>query len=489
MNNNESNNNDILKAFDERLNKIKESKFEFGKDVVGETAQAFDETLDILETQSKIEQLMDNIAIRQNVDNLRLQSSELTKNLGKNYDNINSDKVFLKDLPQEFNDIKNEFQELIDKGNLNDDELDIAKTLISQIEKTQSQLTNDDFTKNSLIFENFDKIAEKVVNKIHNLDENEDLLEKADQSNNTLFAKRKKEEDQLQEELEKEEALRRKREIYVDPTIDLENNKLLKMSQFFLGQHQELTEGNLKKKIAQADMRTMTSDQIIAGLRMPPYIYGSENAVRELFEEQKKMNKDKHMAKPLPLRMLSDLQNEFKASIEYAKQESKNNIVFSPLNPILNYRDNYATKRTERTHSLQKLSTGLAAKYLHSAGMLAGRANVLGQLVKNEVNNKIQDTVKGTKGQVVDKAESVSKLAKNMKEAVSDLGNQSIIGIRSILEDSKNGITSPIVKKSIDKSNQVKANIGNRLNDLFGSKQKDQVETPDIKPKKMTLNF
>lgn len=431
-----------------------------------------EDELQHLINQSKLEHFFNNLAFRQNLDNLKLNLDKTNQNLGTNADfnKKNTDKEYLTELPTEFEDIKNEFIQLKNSGHLDKKEALYAEKMIAMIDKTQKGLSENDFTKNSVMLDQFDNLATSILKDVHNLDENQDLIVNA---SNLGKSKLEKEIDERELEDEKRaKKLKNKelREKYVNTDIDIDNNKLLKMSQGMLDNYLGMTDSKLDLRLIRQQMKHQNRDQILQSVFLHPAIFGrSDNLVQTLYSQQMDMNKKRYVQMNILQKAFFDARLEFQAVTSHMKKEANQNPVFMPLGVLLTTMDKVAPSRASATYKLNKLSKLLGARYLHNAGMLAGQAAIITQLKKAKIaDNLDQKSESISKG-----VEKTADLSKVLKDSFVNLNQNTLVNIKSIISDAKQGVLSPVVTQSIQNlqknTQKISNKVGNKLKNALNN--------------------
>lgn len=451
---------------------------------LSEEEMAVEHELNVFINQAKTAAFVDSIIYRQNLDSLKLSTEKIADNLGGNHDLINGSegKNYITDLPGEFSDIKKGFSDLVENGNLRGYELKSAKKIIRMIDNMDKNLNEVDFTKNALIVNDFDKLTDRILEEVHDIDDQEDLLTRINQRPT----------DDLEEEFERNQRIAQRKEKieegdtgYIDPTINVETNPLLKLSQQMLANSNALQNESLSKKLSRTRMNKATVDNILSSINLNPAIYGKNVNLEKMFKEQKNKQRRDYENLSFARKMLFDLNLETKVSYNYTKRALSNNPLTTPIGYVFNFNEKRSVERDKPVHSFKSLYYRFQANNLHAAGMLLGKISCYKQIAKVQAQEK--------RDEMADKPKMREEIKDRLIQSFSDLNAKTILNIRSIMDDAKHGIVSPIVKNTLDtvsnKKEQISKNISDRVQSLIKSKQSPEREEPKLNPNKMAPGF
>lgn len=444
-----------------------------------------DHELSVFINSAKTEAFVDSIIYRQNLDSLKLNTEKIADNLGNNHDFASNreGKNYITDLPEEFSDIKKGFSDLIENGNLRGYELKSAKKIVRMIDNMDSNLNETDFTKNALIINDFDKLTDRILDEVHEIDDKEDLLTRANQ----------RPEDELEEKFERQKRMEQRKEKmeaegdtgYVDPTINIDTNPLLKLSQQMLENANNLQNEALKRKLSRTRMNKATADNILNCINLNPAIYGKNVNLETMFKVQKNKQRRDYENLSFARKMLFDLNLETRVSYNYTKRALSNNPLTTPIGYIFNFNEKQSVERDKPIKSFKSLYYRFQANNLHAAGMLLGKISCYKQIAKVQAQEK--------RDEMADKPKMREEIKDRLAQSFSDLNNKTILNIRSIMDDAKHGIVSPIVQNTLEtisnKKDDLSKNISDRVQSLIKSKQSQEREEPKLNPNKMTLGF
>lgn len=433
---------------------------------------------------SRMEYFADHLLFRQSLEGLKYNISNTTDNLGTNKDIIdqNKDRNYLSEFPDAIKEIKEDFIQLKESDNLTKSEMKQVDKILKMIALTEKNLSDTDFTKNAIVLNKFDDLADEVLQDVEKANEKVKLYHKATELEDSKFdrelAKREKEAKQRAKDKEIEDLNSQ----YINTDIDLDKNPFMSMAQKCLSNYNDLNEDRLKEKVITASMRTQSKDQILASLNLNPFIYGRDVRAGDLFNRQISTNRKKYDALPLFSKVAYDLSLEFQATVHHMKRESKINPIFQPIGLIINAPDKLAVLNAEKKHKFDKAVNKLGERYLTTAGYAYGRAAILAQLKKQEYAKKVHEAKKDLVNKPKEKAVNLSKV---IKESFDNLSYSSIVNVHSILKDARNGVMSPIVKEALDKTSKVKSDFGAKLVATL----KPSNKSDDINKNRMTLNM
>ena len=422
------------------------------------------EKIEKFETYMAMKQFADRNNFRQQMTSVALTNDSIIQTIGKNFDLLSNDekKKYLTTMPEQLKQTGELIQELVDRGMLTDDEKRLAARITGVIDKTEECLTSDDFTKNSVIFGEYSKIAKKINDELIASDENNPLMEDVERLRKERILEKKKKADVLTEK----EAEEYDKINYVDPSIISETNFLLKASQSLLDQHVKMQGEDLNHKLIVNRAKKEGDARILLNsINLTPAIFGHNAASPDYLKNMvaRYVQKDKERRANLPFiaRMGEELALSSQARIMFVRSAVMSSPEMLPIRALYNLFDRNDEKILKVSHKLKMATVNASSEVLHRAGIMAGRAATIEQI-------KMQAKKDGIKNE--------QHLALVIEKAFDALPSENIVNIKSIMSDAKKGVLSPIVVKAFE---QAKNELAVRSEELV-DKAKDTVEKTKI---------
>lgn len=383
---------------------------------------------------------MGSVMFRQNLDDLSISQSQFLQSV------YELDPASIEDKYGTFGErmltIREDIDQILSENSLNPSDTKYAVETMALIDIALDNVTNDDMTKNINVLERFVQYTDKIQKKLKNDDKDTDLVEEADLENE----KRMKYEEFMS---------RMNDEDFLNNDILSNPNKSLDKSQRYFEIANELKSRDIDYETAlYRARRDADPSAIISLIKVNPHIFGENVTAESLVKRQMEINKERLMNSSLLNRATHSIKRELQASHSAWRDHVMTNPLAIPIKGLVLPYDAVMDKvMVSPLHDLRIKRYEALSQTLHEAGMEAGKAAVLKQaesLKKDAVSEKDVEDI---------------KLA--VKDSFNGLSNQSIIIIKSIVDDAKNGKVSPILTDPLNKIKNVYDDQLNKVKESY----------------------
>lgn len=333
--------------------------------------------------------------------------------------------------------IRQDIDQILSENNLNPADTKYAVETMALIDVALDNLTNDD-TKNINVIDQFGEYTNKIQKRLNKNDKNKDLVEEADLENEKRLAYKAFIEETKEEDFFKNDIL-------------TNSNKLLDRSQRYFEMANELKNRDLSYQLTlYRAKRDSDPAAIISLIKINPHIFGENVTAETLIKRQVEINKQNLMNSSLLNRAAHTVKRELQASHSAWRDHVMTNPLALPLKGLVLPYDATDKFRVGALDALRIKRYEALSNTLHEAGMEAGKAAVLKQAEQLK------------KGAVT--KEEIQDIKHAVKDSFNGLQNQSIITIKSIVDDAKNGRISPILTNPLE---EMKKGVKNSIKNII----------------------
>lgn len=402
-----------LNEFDNIESEISNKKIE---ESVNDNLEATSQAVEDLNLRFSAQLYMGSVMFRQNLDDLNLTQVKFMNNEEKEGMSF-SDHMF---------QIKDDIEEILLRDDLTASDKKYAVETLSLIEVSLENLTNDT-TKNLNVVERMQHYTESIQKRLNKEDDNETLIQK------------------VEDEKERRKKIKEMEDMLSSDNQDILMNNILENSNWRLDKSQEYFKiaDTMRKQDFEFSLEVFKARKdsnpgnLIHMLKINPHILGSNMNVEQLVRMQVMANKKELQNSSISKRLSHSFKREMQASNTMFRDIVMTNPLALPAKGLLLLSDFKDNETFGTTKELQIKRYEAMANVLHEAGIKAGQAAVLKQ-----ANQLKKDAVT---------EEDVKNIQKTVKDSFNGLQNQSIIGIKSIIDDAKNGKISPILSEPLRK--------------------------------------